>query len=73
MLQTGTVEKSTLGLLKTLQSEPLLTSTRLVGGTALSLQIGHRVSEDLDLFTTEPFNPLWLTKLLFILEILTKI
>ena len=64
MLQTGTVEKSTLGLLKTLQSEPLLTSTRLVGGTALSLQIGHRVSEDLDLFTTEPFDSLRVQSLL---------
>lgn len=64
MLQTGTVEKSTFGLLKTLQSEPLLTSTRLVGGTALSLQIGHRVSEDLDLFTTEPFDSLRVQSLL---------
>ena len=64
MLQTGTVEKSTLGLLKTLQSESLLASTRLVGGTALSLQIGHRVSEDLDLFTTEPFDSLRVQSLL---------
>lgn len=64
MLQTGTVEKSTFGLLKTLQSEPLLASTRLVGGTALSLQIGHRVSEDLDLFTTEPFDSLRVQSLL---------
>lgn len=27
---------------------------RLVGGTSLSLQIGHRISVDLDLFTDEP-------------------
>ena len=53
MLQTGTVEKGTLELLKSLQAESLLADTRLVGGTALSLQIGHRVSEDLDLFSTE--------------------
>lgn len=53
MLQTGTVEEGTLGLLKNLQAEPLLADTRLVGGTALSLHIGHRVSEDLDLFSTE--------------------
>lgn len=56
MLQTGTVKKATLGLLKALQSEPALISTRLVGGTALSLQIGHRESDDLDLFSVEPLN-----------------
>ncbi len=34
MLQTGTVTESTFRLLKGLQSEPLLSTTRLVGGTA---------------------------------------
>lgn len=29
---------------------------RLVGGTALALQYEHRVSQDLDFFTTEPFQ-----------------
>ena len=53
MLQTSTVKESTLGLLKSLQAEPTLASTRLVGGTALSLQIGHRESNDLDLFSAE--------------------
>ena len=48
MLQTGTVAEDTFNLLKHLQSEPLLATTRLVGGTALSLQIGHRESDDLD-------------------------
>jgi hypothetical protein len=28
----------------------------LVGGTALSLQLGHRKSDDIDLFNTENFN-----------------
>ena len=56
MLQTGTVKTSTFGLLKALQSEPVFFSTRLVGGTALSLQIGHRESDDLDLFSVEPLN-----------------
>lgn len=64
MLQTGTVAESTLGFLKNLQAEPLLADTRLVGGTALSLQIGHRESEDLDLFTTEPFDGLQVQSLL---------
>ena len=44
MLQTSTVKESTFELLKRLQAEPLLATTRLVGGTALSLQIGHRES-----------------------------
>lgn len=56
MLQTGTVKTATLGLLKALQSEPAFISTRLVGGTALSLQIGHRESDDLDLFSVDPLN-----------------
>lgn len=64
MLQTSTVAESTLGLLKKLQAEPLLANLRLVGGTALSLQIGHRESEDLDLFTTEPFDGLQVQSLL---------
>ncbi len=56
MLQTQTVEQSTLELLKTLMQKPYLNSFFLVGGTSLSLQIGHRQSIDLDLFTTENFD-----------------
>jgi hypothetical protein len=29
---------------------------RLVGGTALSLQCGHRISIDIDLFTDSAYN-----------------
>jgi predicted nucleotidyltransferase component of viral defense system len=50
MLQTITVEDSTLVLLKTLQQISLFKDLRLVGGTALALQLGHRHSIDLDLF-----------------------
>ena len=64
MLQTTTVKTSTFGLLKALQAEPLLASARLVGGTALSLQIGHRESDDLDLFSVEPLNMMMLQALL---------
>lgn len=56
MLQTTTVATSTLELLNRLQGESLLRTTRLVGGTALSLQIGHRISDDLDLFSVEPID-----------------
>ena len=52
MLQTFTVEESTLVLLKRLQQVPLLSDLRLVGGTALALQLGHRNSVDLDFFGT---------------------
>ncbi|MCF8359091.1 MAG: nucleotidyl transferase AbiEii/AbiGii toxin family protein [Prolixibacteraceae bacterium] len=33
-----------------------LNSFILVGGTALALRLGHRISIDIDLFTTKPFN-----------------
>ena len=37
-------------------AEPLFNQFRLVGGTALSLQRGHRVSIDIDLFTDEEYK-----------------
>ena len=52
MLYLETVESSTLELLKKLQRLPVLAQTRLVGGTALALQLGHRKSIDLDFFGT---------------------
>jgi hypothetical protein len=50
--------------LKALQAEPVFTSARLVGGTALSLQIGHRESDDLDLFSVEPMDMMAIQSLL---------
>jgi predicted nucleotidyltransferase component of viral defense system len=50
MLRTDILEKSTLDLLKHLQKIPLFNNLRLVGGTALALQLGHRLSVDLDFF-----------------------
>ncbi len=56
MLQTQSVYPTTLALLKKLmQFEPLNQFT-LVGGTALALYRGHRISVDLDLFTETPFD-----------------
>lgn len=52
MLHLSTVEPSTLELLRKLQQLPELHNTRLVGGTALALQLGHRKSVDLDFFGT---------------------
>lgn len=56
MLYTTTVAPNTLGLLIELMQKPYLQGFNLVGGTSLSLQIGHRISVDLDMFTTEPFD-----------------
>lgn len=56
MLQTQTLAPATLQLLKRLMQDPELSAFRLVGGTALALQLGHRISVDLDLFTNTPFN-----------------
>ena len=52
MLSYKTIRPDTLELLKHLMAEPLFAKTRLVGGTALALQFGHRSSIDLDLFGT---------------------
>jgi hypothetical protein len=56
MLQRRTIEPSTLDLLNTLLKLPILNSFYLVGGTALALKFGHRISIDLDLFSIEDFN-----------------
>lgn len=56
MLQTRTVEPTTLGLLKNLMSQSCLDPFFLVGGTALALQMGHRFSIDLDFFTNHFFD-----------------
>jgi len=52
MLSYQTIQPNTLELLKRLMAEPLFNGTRLVGGTALAMQYGHRSSIDLDLFGT---------------------
>jgi len=51
MLFKNTIQASTLELLRELQSSPALNSFHLAGGTSLALQIGHRRSIDLDLFS----------------------
>ena len=52
MLYYNTVEPGTLSILKRLLQIPALKNFALVGGTALSLKYGHRLSIDLDLFST---------------------
>jgi predicted nucleotidyltransferase component of viral defense system len=50
MLYYRTIYPETLELLIEIQSRKLFKDLRLVGGTALALQINHRMSNDLDLF-----------------------
>jgi hypothetical protein len=56
MLHKETVSEPTLELLKTLMQDEILKDFFLVGGTALALQLGHRISIDLDLFSKNGFD-----------------
>lgn len=49
MLYYSSINSSTLELLKQLLAVKEFANLRLVGGTSLALQIGHRISVDLDL------------------------
>lgn len=50
MLHTEAVDAVVLDLLRHIQEKPAFADLRLVGGTSLALQIGHRKSVDLDFF-----------------------
>ncbi len=56
MLHTNTVSKELLNLFEELCSISSLNHFALAGGTALSLQKGHRISIDLDFFSIEEFD-----------------
>lgn len=56
MLHKEAIEQDTLELLIKLQQDDILKNFSLAGGTALALQIGHRTSDDLDLFTQQYFD-----------------
>ena len=56
MLRKETISNTTLELLKKLMTDERLMDFVLVGGTALSLQMGHRISVDLDLFANSDFD-----------------
>jgi hypothetical protein len=56
MLYTKSVYPDTFALLNQIMQKAELNAFCLVGGTALALQIGHRISVDLDLFTSQTFD-----------------
>lgn len=73
MLSYSTVESHTLELLKAFMQEELFASLRLVGGTALALQYGHRQSVDLDMFGPVRFDSLEIRRVLLQIGKLTVI
>lgn len=62
MLHKETVSREMWELLQKLMKDEILKDFSLVGGTALSLKIGHRISIDIDLFTTKGFDEMALLK-----------
>ena len=61
MLHLKTIEPDTFAVLKQLMAIPEMKDFHLVGGTALSLMYGHRMSIDLDLFSASPFDNVVIT------------
>lgn len=56
MLQDKTISPGVLELLKSLMKLPAINDFFLGGGTAIALHLGHRVSDDLDLFIRTDFD-----------------
>lgn len=56
MLYYATINDLLRKSLNVLMSAPEFDNFRLVGGTSLSLQLGHRLSVDIDLFSDAPYG-----------------
>lgn len=56
MLQLNAVPAGTMDILEFLANQPCLKDFYIVGGTSLALQIGHRLSIDLDFFSSQKKN-----------------
>ncbi len=56
MLNYNTVTPLLKSVLETLMAADVFDDFRLVGGTALSLYRGHRMSVDIDLFTDREYG-----------------
>lgn len=68
MLHYETIDQPTLDLLKRLQSIKQFSELRLVGGTALALQYGHRKSIDIDLFGKQALSTMELLDVLSFMD-----
>ncbi|MCC4212844.1 nucleotidyl transferase AbiEii/AbiGii toxin family protein [Leeuwenhoekiella parthenopeia] len=67
-LYLNTVSPLLWSSLKALMEIPELEAFRLVGGTSLSLQLGHRESVDIDLFTDAAYGSIDFAKIESILK-----
>ena len=56
MLYYSTINDLLKNSLKILMDSSVFENFRLVGGTALSLQLGHRISVDIDLFSDDSYG-----------------
>ncbi|MBI4648191.1 MAG: nucleotidyl transferase AbiEii/AbiGii toxin family protein [Bacteroidia bacterium] len=56
MLHTNTITPRLLDVLDKIKHLEELRNFRLVGGTSLALQLGHRESADIDMFSDKSFN-----------------
>ncbi len=56
MLQRNAISEKTLALLSDLMAAKELNDFKLAGGTALAVQLGHRLSIDLDFFIDKPLD-----------------
>lgn len=56
MLYYSTVSPNLKEALAELSNSDIFKAFRLVGGTAMSLQLGHRMSIDIDMFTDAPYG-----------------
>jgi len=63
-LQLDAVSPALIRVLQQLMAVPQLQPFYLVGGTALALRYGHRISVDLDLFTDASFDSIKLSEFL---------
>jgi predicted nucleotidyltransferase component of viral defense system len=59
-----TLPQASRSLLRDLNHELSQFGFYLGGGSGLALQLGHRISEDLDFFTVQPFEPSTLSRYL---------
>lgn len=55
-LQLQTVSPTLIDYIRRLMGSPAFAEFHLAGGTALALQLGHRKSIDIDLFTCQPYG-----------------
>lgn len=56
MLYYNTINNLLKNSLEIIMSSEVFKNFRLVGGTALSLQLGHRISVDIDFFSDAPYG-----------------